>query len=152
MSEVKVIIQDNLGSNEQITKHTSSNPATKTIQSAQPVASVEEAKTSGINMKNLAIASMLAKQSFNYATSNVGKWTGNSHNQQIVNNISDIASLGMLAVVNPGIALATLTFRLTTTAIDDAWENRRNEQASQRRLARAGFSSSGEAIGFRRNT
>ena len=57
----------------------------------------------------------------------------------------------MLAVVNPVIALASTAFRIGTTAVDSWYTNRENRIASERKLARLGFNSSGEAIGYRRN-
>ena len=104
-----------------------------------------------VGVKNLAIATMLAKQSFNYVISNVGKWTGNSHNQAIVNNVQDMMGIGMLALVNPAIAIASTALRFTTAALDQSWENKEMQASSQRRLARAGFNNVGEAIGYRRN-
>lgn len=153
MSEVKVIIQDNLGSNEQVTKSTNTGIKTSAKQiQADAAVNKESSAISVASAKAIIGAAVVGKQILNYTTSNIGKWTGNSHNQQIVNDVKEMVGYGMLFAANPIAALASFGFRIATTAIDDAWENRRNEQASQRRLARAGFSSSGEAIGFRRNT
>ena len=150
MSEVRVRITDELGGSETITKNVSTSPA-KTISEKQIAIDSGQQATSIKASKNLAIATMLAKQSFNYATSNIGKWTGNSHNQAIVNNATDMISLGILAFVNPGVAIATAAFRIGTTAIDSAWERKQNQLAEERALARAGFTSRGEALGYRRN-
>jgi hypothetical protein len=150
MAEVKVIIQDNLGGNETLTKKT---PTLASASNAQEIATADskEVSTAKAGVKNLAIATMLAKQSANYITSNVGKWTGNSHNQAIVNNVQDMLGIGMLAVVNPAVAIASTAIRLTTAALDQSWENKEMQASSQRRLARAGFNNVGEAIGYRRN-
>lgn len=47
-----------------------------------PTTMMNKAKVAAISA-----ATMAGRQAINYATSNVGKWTGNSHNQTIVNNI-----------------------------------------------------------------
>lgn len=151
MSEVRVIIQDNLGSNETITKNAPSVATSTTEATTTTTANSMQSNVNQKSSKNLAIATMLAKQSFSYVTSNVGKWTGNSHNQAIVDNVSDIVSMGVLAYINPALAAATLALRFTTTAIDQAWEDRVNSLNTQRTLARQGFNSVGEAIGYRRN-
>lgn len=151
MSEVRVIIQDNLNGNETITKNTPSltpNVNEKRLEASGNSAQVAANQKAS---KNLAIATMLAKQSFSYVTSNIGKWTGNSHNQAIINNATDIIGLGILAYINPAVAAATVALRFTTTALDQAWEDRVNSLTTQRTLARQGFNSVGEAIGYRRN-
>lgn len=150
MSEVRVIIRDELGGEEQLTKNTSSQVTTAKA-SKMPVANNKESKMAISKSQNIAIAAMLAKQTISYATSNVGKWTGNKHNQVMVDNATDIASLGILALVNPYVAIATTAFKIGTTAIDSAYEQHFDRLASNRALARAGFTSTGEAIGYRRN-
>lgn len=147
MAEVRVRITDDLGGNETISKTTSNEVGTGQIASNSVSAKVSNSKT-----KMNAVALMLGKQSINYAVSNIGKWTGNSHNQAVVNNVNDMVGIGMLAVVNPVIALASTAFRIGTTAVDSWHTNRENRIASERKLARLGFNSSGEAIGYRRNT
>ncbi len=151
MSEVKVIIQDNLGGNETITKNTPSVSKSVSDTQSEVTANPVQMAKSKKSVKNMAIATMLAKQSFSYVTSNVGKWTGNSHNQAMVDNATDLAGLGMMALVNPYIAVAVTAMRIGTTAIDQAWEDRQNRVASERALARQGFNSVNEAIGYRRN-
>lgn len=147
MAEVRVRITDDLGGNETISKATNKEVGTGQIASDSLGAKVNNSKA-----KTNAVALMLGRQSINYATSNVGKWTGNSHYQAVVNNVNDAVGIGILAVVNPLVALAATAFRIGTTAIDSWYTNRENRIASERKLARAGFSSSGEAIGYRRNT
>lgn len=148
MAEVRVIIQDSKNGNETITKKTAPTVKDKEEEVAANPSQTKIAKT---NNKNLAIAVMLAKQSINYASSNVGKWTGNKHNQAVVNNITDIVAIGMLAKVNPAIAVAVTGFRIATTIIDEQFEQKQQRLASERSLARGGFNDLGEAIGFRRN-
>ena len=152
MSEVRVIIQDTLGGSEQITKTTNSGVKTSAKQIQEATApNKESSKISVASAKTVLGAAVVGKQVLNYTTSNVGKWTGNSHNQQVVNDAKEMVGYGLLFAVNPTAALASFGFRVATTAIDNAWEQRENEVASQRKLARAGFSSSGEALGYRRN-
>ena len=40
-------------------------------------------------------------QAVNYSTSNIGKWTGNSHYQQAINNGMQAADFGIMAITNP---------------------------------------------------
>lgn len=150
MSEVRVRITDELGGSGTITKNVAASP-TASLKEKQVAADTGQQAVSMKASKNLAIATMLAKQSFNYATSNIGKWTGNSHNQAMVNNAMDLVSIGVLAFINPGVAIATAAFRIGTTAIDSAWDRQQQQYASERALTRAGFTSKGEAIGYRRN-
>lgn len=150
MSEVRVRITDELGGSETITKNVANSP-TASLKDKQVAADTGQQAVSLKASKNLAIATMLAKQSFNYATSNIGKWTGSSHNQAVVNNAMDMVGIGILAYINPAVAVATLAFRVGTTAIDEAFDQKQQRRASERALARAGFTSQGEAIGYRRN-
>lgn len=149
MAEVKVRITDELGGNETITKNVSSSPvaSVKETQVAQDSTQVAQSQKAS---KSLAIASMLGKQAFNYAVSNVGKWLGDKHVQATINNATEMVGYGILAYINPALAVAAVGVRVATAAADQAWENKQNEIASQRKLARAGFNSVGEAIGFRR--
>ena len=154
MSEVRVIIQDTLGGQEQVTKQVNTTKGVKTSANAIKEATSVSGEASAINTKNAKAilgAAVVGKQVLNYTTSNVGKWTGNQHNQQVVNDAKEMAGYGMLFAVNPLAAITSLSFRVATTAIDNAWEQKWDNLASQRKLARAGFSSSGEAIGYRRN-
>ena len=154
MSEVRVIIQDTLGGQEQVTKQVNTTKGvTTTAKSVQEATSVNKATAliSDKSVRAIAGAAIVVKQIENYCTSNVGKWTGNQHNQQVVNDAKEMVGYGMMAIYNPVAALASFGFRVATTAIDNAWEQKWDNLASQRKLARAGFSSSGEAIGYRRN-
>ena len=154
MSEVRVIIQDTLGGQEQITKQVNTTKGVKTSANAIKEATSVSGEASAINTKNAKAilgAAVVGKQALNYTTSNVGKWTGSQHNQQVVNDVKEVAGYGMLFAVNPLAAITSLSFKVATTAADSVWENKQNEYASQRKLARAGFDSSGEAIGYRRN-
>ena len=154
MSEVRVIIQDTLGGQEQVTKNVNTTKGVKTSATTIKEATSVNKETSAVSMKNAKAvlgAAVVGKQVLNYTTSNIGKWTGNQHNQQVVNDAKEMVGYGMLFAVNPVAALASFGFRVATTAIDTAWEQKWDNLASQRKLARAGFSSSGEAIGYRRN-
>jgi hypothetical protein len=86
----------------------------------------------------------------NYATSNVGKWTGNSHNQQRMNNTSQGISLGILAYTNPGQAALSVITNVSTTLLNNAWEQKWEKRASSQNLSRLGYSNSGEVVGKKR--
>lgn len=153
MAEVKVIIQDNLGGSETITKPTTNVGVKTTAKEIQAAAAInkESAAISAAGAKALTGAAVVGKQVVSYVTSNGGKWTGNSHNQVKINNATELVGYGMLALINPTAALTSLGFKVATSAMDNVWDQKWDNAASQRRLARAGFNSMGEAIGYRRN-
>ena len=154
MSEVKVIIQDSLGGQEEIRKPKSSNIGTNASVKEIQLASAINPQAQNVSLKSVKAmvgAAVVVKQAVNYCESNVGKWTGDTHNQTAINNAKDLMGLAGLALINPIAALSSLAFRVGTTAADNAWDMKWQSVASQRKLARAGFDSSGEAIGYRRN-
>lgn len=89
------------------------------------------------------LAVTTAKRSISYLTSNVGKWTGNTKNQTLVNNVSKIAGYGMAFAVNPLLGAATIAMDGITNAIDTWWEqkwdNIRSEQARARSGGKGGY-------------
>jgi len=154
MSEVRVTITDELGGRETITKSTASasKPAITTTNVKDVIATTNATQNS-ISLKqitSLAAASM-TMQVVKYGISNVGKWTGNSHNQAVINNGMQMLGYGFMLAKNPIMGGVTLGVQIGLTSFDYSLELKGERIASERRLARAGFSSSGEAIGYRRN-
>ena len=77
------------------------------------------------------IALSVAKRSVSYVTSNIGKWSGNSRNQNAMNNISKVAGYGMALAVNPYLGMAAIAMDGITYALDYAWENKWNQIQEQ---------------------
>ena len=98
----------------------------------------------------MVVAGMVASRSFNYITSNVGKWTGNSRNQETVNNIRQVVSLGASAVVSPWLTLAMAGMQLGTTAMDTSYQLKLDEINARGRRLRAGYSDDNTILGGRK--
>ena len=84
------------------------------------------------------IALSVAKRSVSYVTSNIGKWSGNSRNQNAMNNISKVAGYGMALAVNPYLGMAAIAMDGITYALDYAWENKWNQIQEQQAKVRTG--------------
>ena len=104
-------------------------------------------KNTSKKINAIAFASMVATRSFDYLTSNVGKWTGDHRNQTNINNAMQALSLAALFKISPLAAAADIGLNLAMTAIDnryeDFWENKRLSQMQKS----AGYNSSAEIIG-----
>ena len=122
MSQIKVLITDETGGSTSVSS-SSTTPVSSTVNANGKVKS-KEVKQSDDNSKGLAVASMVASQTFNYMTSNVGKWTGSTRLQTGVNNAMQVFSIGAMAYISPAIAIANVGINLATTAIDTAYEQR----------------------------
>lgn len=89
------------------------------------------------------VATMIAMRSINYATSNVGKWTGNKNNQALVNSIKTGISYGVAFAVNPILGAVTVGLDAATYALDYAyerkWEQIRVQQAQARTGGKGGY-------------
>ena len=99
MSEITVRITDDTGA-------TSTNRVSKAPKTAQKAAEQldpknEAAKQNKDNSTTIAVASLMASRAASYCTSNVGKWTGNSRNQDRVNMLQQGVGLGMSAIISP---------------------------------------------------
>lgn len=99
--------------------------------------------------KTLAIAAgaMVGKQAFNYVTSNVGKWTGDSRNQVIVNNISEAVGIGIMASQSLWLAAAYAGVRLGTTALNNWQEDLEDSKRVTQAYSRAGYRNYDEVKG-----
>lgn len=100
--------------------------------------------------QGVAIASMMATKTLSYATSNVGKWTGNSKNQDRVNMLQQGVGLGITALYNPFLAVASAGIQLGTTAFEGYTTNRLEEQRSAARKLRAGYYTDDKVLGGRK--
>ena len=121
MSEIKVTITDN--GTQSTTSKTIQQRANTTKEATEKLDPKNEASTqTKKDSQVMVVAGMVASRSFNYITSNVGKWTGNSRNQETVNNIRQVVSLGASAVVSPWLTLAMAGMQLGTTAMDTSYQ------------------------------
>lgn len=100
-----------------------------------------------------------ARQIGNTATSNLGKYTGNSRLQANINKIMEATNIGMTfaqtsAIAGPVVASVVTGTQVITnlvqTASDTAYEIAMSRRESRRALQRAGYSSQNEMLGFRR--
>lgn len=112
MAQIKVAISDNRGSVE-------------TVQTNETdVASTLEQKEAKKSSKSLAVAAMVGSQALNYTTSNIGKWTGSQKTQTAINNVMQLGTLGMMAYVNPVLAITTAVSNIAITALNTSYEQK----------------------------
>lgn len=147
MSEVKVIVKDETSTT---TQRASKAPNTASQASAKVDPKNTSAKENKKSGQGMAVASMVASRTLNYTTSNVGKWTGNSRNQEIVNTIQQGIGIGAAAYINPYLALAMVAINVGTTAIDAAYTNWQETLKSNVRKLRAGYTPDDRIIGGRK--
>ena len=136
MSQIKVLITDETGGSSSVSS-SSAKPVSSTINSNGKVKS-KEVKQSDDNSKGLAVATMIAQQTFNYMTSNVGKWTGSTRKQTAINNTMQLVSIGAMAYVSPVVAVANVGINLATTAMDTAYEQKWDAYSKEYARKRAG--------------
>ena len=149
MSEIKVTITDN--GTQSTTSKTIQQRANTTKEAAEKLDPKNEASTqTKKDSQVMVVAGMVASRSFNYITSNVGKWTGNSRNQETVNNIRQVVSLGASAVVSPWLTLAMAGMQLGTTAMDTSYQLKLDEINARGRRLRAGYSDDNTILGGRK--
>ena len=84
------------------------------------------------------MALSVAKRSVSYITSNIGKWSGNSRNQTMVNNVSKLAGYGMAFAANPYLGAVVVAMDGITTTLDYAYENKWNQIQTQQAQIRTG--------------
>lgn len=136
MSQVKVTITDERSGSSSISS-SSTKPVSSTVNANGKIKS-KEVKQSDDNSKDLAVASMIAQQTFNYMTSNIGKWTGSTRIQTGVNNALQLVSIGAMFKVSPAVAVANIGVNLATTAMNTAYEQRWDAYSKEYARKRAG--------------
>jgi hypothetical protein len=136
MSQIKVTITDETGGTSSVSS-SSTKPVSSTVNANGKVKS-KEVKQSDDNSKSLAVATMIAQQTFNYMTSNIGKWTGSTRLQTGVNNAMQVFSIGAMAYVSPVIAVANVGINLATTAMDTAYEQQWDSYSKEYARKRVG--------------
>lgn len=136
MSQVKVTITDERSGSSSISS-SSTKPVSSTVNANGKIKS-KEVKQSDDNSKDLAVATMIAQQTFNYMTSNIGKWTGSTRIQTGVNNALQLVSIGAMFKVSPAVAVANIGVNLATTAMNTAYEQRWDAYSKEYARKRAG--------------
>ncbi len=116
----------------------SNNTATAT---AKATPTNTQGQVSITQMKGISSMTMVAQGMFNYATSNVGKYTGNSHYQNITNTIQQGVNTVAMAIVNPYLALGNLALQGVTYALNYSFERKMESISVNQARARAGYSS-----------
>lgn len=106
-----------------------------------------KSSTASVGVKVMAIS--IGKSYIKYGLSNVGKWTGNSKYQSMVDNMSELVNLSMMAMINPFAAIAAVGIKVGTTYINGKFDEYMEGVKSTRALNRAGYSSIDEVIGVK---
>ena len=103
----------------------------------------QQAKTNKQKSNAAVVSKMIAFRSVSYATSNVGKWTGNKNNQATVNAIKTGIGYATAFAINPLLGAVAVGLDAATYAIDYAyerkWENIRVQQAQARIGGKGGY-------------
>lgn len=164
---IKVVVTDEIGKsgngggvvNTNVTSPKVSTPkasvgsmTTKTqVKQATPTSGKGNAASNAKFAKSMAGVYSVAKSISNQVLSNVGTYTGNSHNQTKVNNVMQGVGLGMLAYANPYAAIATAAIQVGSTIYQ---ENRRQKMETismSNARARNGYSDSKSILTSRRH-
>lgn len=103
--------------------------------------------------KSMAIAAGTAilTKTIDYTTSNIGKWTGNSQKQQVVNNIKELFGVGMAFAVNPVLGGINLALSVGTRAIDEQWRLQMEQKNLSQLRARNGYTDTKSILTSRRH-
>lgn len=133
MAEIKVIIKDETGNQEEVKVNGGVNGTTP-----QKLDKNQQAKSNKKLSTSAAIAMLGLQRTTSYVTSNVGKWSGNSKNQTFVNNAMKVVTYGAMAYVNPYIALAAIALDVGTQAIDYGYQRYWEQKSEAQSQARAG--------------
>lgn len=138
MSQIKVTITDETNVNSDTIHSSSSTPVNTTINSKNGSLKSKDVQQNQALSKGMAVASMVANQTFSYMTSNVGKWTGSSRMQTNINNAMQVVSIGAMAYVSWPVALASVAMSVGTTALDTAYEQQWDTYAKDYAKKRVG--------------
>ena len=128
---IRVVISDDTGT--ATVKGGGTSQASANNKSANP-----QAKGNKKAAVAQSAATMIAMRSINYATSNVGKWTGNSSYQNQINIAKQAIGYGMAFAINPILGAVTVALDGATYIADYAYEQKWNTIKSQQAQARAG--------------
>ncbi len=138
-NEIKVIVQDKTtGTTTTEAKTDAKTPA----QATEMVAPKSQAGAQNLaRAKTLGLTYLLTKNAMSYATSNVGKYTGNSYSQERVNNIGQAVGLAALSFSNPTMGIGIIGVQVATTVLEENYRKRWEERKLSQSRARYGYSS-----------
>lgn len=111
---------------------------TPQVAAQRQVPTTEEGSKNNSGVKATTIATLIATQTFNYMTSNVGKWTGSQARQNTINKLTTAGGLAIAVYANPYVALAAAAVKIGTTAFDNYYENKWDKRESDQARAKAG--------------
>lgn len=153
MAEVRAIIQDERGSIDEV-RISNENPINPS-PAPNPAQSKKESKESKSNLKLAAAGMVLVRSASQFTQQNIGTWTGDSHNQTIYNNVVEatttVIESAVAFAVNPALGFVTLGVKAATTAFSEIKKVELERLEVERARNLAGYSSTGEIVGFRRN-
>ena len=129
---VKVEITDDTG------KATISAAAPSSTSNGNNASLNQNSKENNKKSNAAVVAKMVAMRSVSYATSNIGKWTGNSRNQNMMNTAKQTIGYGMALASNPWLGMAVIAMDGITNMIDYAWEMNKDKNRVNQVNARTG--------------
>ena len=134
---IKIVITDDTGT-QRIDANNGVSQKTDGLATKQ---SKENKKQSNV----AAAGTFIAMRSVNYATANVGKYTGSKKRQTQINNATRLAGYGMALATNVWMGLAVIGVDAMTSIMDYNYERNIDQKRSQMALAK-----NGDLGGFRR--
>ena len=81
---------------------------------------------------------MIVMRAVNYTTSNIGKWSGNQANQNMVNAVKTMVGYGTAFAINPVLGVVTVALDGLTNVLEYTYENKWNNIKAQQAQARSG--------------
>ncbi len=131
-NEIKVIVKDERSSQE---VQGGGGANTGTGGNSLPN---QEAQSNKGSHTAQTVATLIAMRSISYTTSNVGKWTGNSRNQVMVNNVEKAVGYAAAFAANVYVGIATVALDVGTTAASYIYDNSWNTYSSKQAQAKYG--------------
>ena len=127
---IKVLLTDETGTATITTGNVAQNNPNQPIN--------DSAKANKKSSMAQTATHLVVLRAVNYTTSNVGKWTGNTRTQNIINGTKQALGYGIAFAVNPILGAVTVGLDGVTTVLDYAYENKRNNIKAEQAQARAG--------------
>lgn len=128
---IKVIVQDDTGT-EQVGGTGGSNTGqTDSLPNQQ----AQKNKEKSIGQ---TVGTLIAMRTISYASSNVGKWLGNSRYQNIVDASQKAVGYGIAFAANVYVGLATVAIDGLTTVGNVAYDNWKNEMVARNQQLKYG--------------
>ena len=133
---IEIIVRDERGEERVQGGGGSNTGADKTLNNTQ-------SKPNNSKSTASMVATMVAMRTVSYATSNIGKWTGNSRNQAAVDSITKATGYAVAFASNIYVGLATVGVDFMTeianVVYDNYWLNAQAKQAQARTGGKGGY-------------